>query len=115
MGTVHDFELLKLEFWPQLNWFKDKRIRLDSGFQGFEGLYQTLETVIPVKKPRGKELSEEQKKANQEKSSKRVIVEHSIAGLKRFRILSDRLRLHTFRLYDEIIGICAGLWNLIIA
>ena len=68
-----------------------------------------------MKKPRGKELSEEQKKANQEKASKRVIVEHSIAGLKRFRILSDRLRIHTFILYDEIIGICAGLWNLIIA
>ncbi|HAD12929.1 MAG TPA: hypothetical protein DCF33_10895 [Saprospirales bacterium] len=39
-------------------------------------------------------------------------MEHSIGGLKRYRILSDKLRMRDPRLYDSIVGICAGLWNL---
>jgi hypothetical protein len=34
-------------------------------------------------------------------ASERISVEHSLAGLKRYRILSDRLRLHTLNLYDS--------------
>jgi hypothetical protein len=44
-------------------------------------------------------------------ASERIIVEHSIGGMKRYRILSDRLRLHDFDFYDVILGVCAGLWN----
>ncbi len=47
--------------------------------------------------------------------SGRIHVENSFAGLKRFRTLSDRLRLHDFVLYDVILGICAGLWNFYLA
>jgi hypothetical protein len=38
-------------------------------------------------------------------------VEHSIGGMKRYRILSERLRMHDYEEYDLIIGVCAGLWN----
>ena len=111
VGTAHDFMLMQWEFLPEQNWFKDKKIRLDSGFQGFEGLYPVREAILPQKKPKNKTLSDEAKLENQLKAQKRVVVEHSIAGLKRFRILSDRLRMHDFRLYDEILGVCAALWN----
>lgn len=115
IGSIHDFTLMKLEFMPGKNWFKDKRLRLDSGFQGFAKEYDALEVILPVKKPKNKPLSEKDKQENREKSSKRVFVEHCFGGLKRFRILSDRLRMHDFNLYDETLGICAGLWNLNLA
>lgn len=111
MGSTHDFLMLQAEFLPDKNWFEGKTVRLDSGFQGFEGVYGLCEVILPQKKPRGKPISEDVKKQNQEKARKRVVVEHSIAGLKRFRILSDRLRMHDFNFYDEVLGICAGLWN----
>ena len=43
--------------------------------------------------------------------AQRIVVEHAHAGLKRYRILADRLRMHNFMLYDVVLGVCAGLWN----
>ena len=59
--------------------------------------------------------SRPQKEENKILSSRRVIIEHSIGGIKRYRILSDRLRTHHIDLYDKILGVCAGLWNFYIA
>ncbi len=55
------------------------------------------------------------KNQNKQFASERIFIEHSISGLKRFRILSDRLRLHDIDLYDDILGVCAGLWNFYLA
>ena len=44
-------------------------------------------------------------------AAERIGVEHSLAGLKRYRVLSDRLRLHSLDLYDQILGVGAGWWN----
>jgi hypothetical protein len=88
---------------------------LDLGFYGFEGLYKCRELKMPHKKPKKKELTEEQKLENKGLSSERVIVEHSIGGLKRYRILSDRLRMRNYDLYNDVLEICAGLWNFTIS
>ena len=48
-------------------------------------------------------------------ASERINVEHSIGGIKRYRILSDRLRIHLIDLYDDILSVCAGLWNFYLA
>jgi hypothetical protein len=48
-------------------------------------------------------------------ASVRIKVEHSIGGMKRYRILSDRLRNHLIDLYDDILGVCEGLWNFYLA
>jgi hypothetical protein len=48
-------------------------------------------------------------------ASVRIKVEHSIGGMKRYRILSDRLRNHLIDLYDDILGACAGPWNFYLA
>ncbi len=87
---------------------------MDLGFYGFENLYECRKLKMPHKKPKGKELTKEQKDENKQLSSERVIVEHSIGGLKRYRILSDRLRIKNRELYDDVLGICAGLWNFMI-
>jgi DDE superfamily endonuclease len=78
-------------------------------------LYKCRKLKMPHKKPRKRELAEEQKLENKEISSERVIVEHSIGGLKRYRILSDRLRMRNYDLYNDVLEICAGLWNFTIS
>jgi hypothetical protein len=111
VGKSHDFCILKEEFPPQKLWFKNHEVQLDLGFVGFEKKYECECVRIPHKKSKGKELDEQQKIENKEISSERIKVEHSIGGMKRFRILSDRARMHDFNLYDDILGVVAGLWN----
>lgn len=115
IGANHDFSLLKSEFPPEIPWFKNYHIQLDLGFQGFSKLYPCAKLEIPHKKPKGEELENSKKEINKKMASKRVTVEHTIGGLKRYRILSDRLRIKDFTKYDEILGVCAGLWNFYIS
>lgn len=103
--------MFQTEFPPEQQWFADFRVRVDLGFLGFEQDYVCKELLIPYKKPKKQELTQEQKEENKLLASKRIVVEHAIAGMKRYRILSDRLRIHDLELYDVILGVCAGLWN----
>lgn len=103
--------MFKEIFPPKEGWFKDYHVKLDLGFKGFADAYDFKSLEIPHKKPKGKELIEAQKKENSELASKRVVVEHAIGGLKRYRVLSDRLRMKNYEHYDDLLGICAGLWN----
>jgi hypothetical protein len=58
--------------------------------------YQGLpKSQVPHKKPRGGELSAEQKEENRAFSSVRVRVEHSIRRVKAFRVVRDEYRLAT--------------------
>lgn len=110
-GSVHDFTLLKQLFSPDEPWFKGLTVRLDSGFQGFGKTYAYGKLFLPTKKPRGAELTKNNKFRNTQQARKRVVVEHSIGGLKRYRILSDRLRMHNLDQFDVALKVCAGLWN----
>lgn len=82
----------------------------DTGFQGFKP--ENTNIIQPVKKPKGKELSEEQKEMNKGKSQIRVIVEHSIRGFKIWRIAKDVSRTWRVDLRDYNILIPCGLHNL---
>ena len=115
IGSTHDYSLLKLEFPPEQEWFRDFVVRLDLGFQGFEGLYACKEAILPQKRKKDVDLTPEQKAENREKAQQRIYVEHSIGGMKRYRILADRLRTKKFKLYDDFLEVCAGLWNLCLA
>ncbi len=114
-GKNHDYSLLKKLFPADKEWFKKFTVRLDLGFLGFATAYCCRQCVLPIKKPKGKDLTEQQRAVNQEQAKERVIVEHAIGGLKRYRILSDRLRMRDLEYYDEILGVCAGLWNFYIS
>lgn len=118
-GSCHDYEILKQCFTPTGDWFRKMIVRLDLGFQGFADQYKCEKVLIPVKKKRVKkgcsnELSGQQKQLNKEQAQQRVGIEHSIGGMKRYRILCNRLRIKTTQLIDSIIGVCAGLWNFLI-
>ena len=89
-GKAHDYGFFKQLFNPKVNWFERFH-------------------VLNVKK--NDELSEKQKNENKTIAQERILVENSICGLKRYRILTNKLRTHTIDLYDNILGVCAGLWN----
>ena len=78
--------MFQLEFPPEKNWFADFRVRVDLGFLGIEKDYRCKERLIPHKKPKKRELTQEQKAENKLLARERIVVEHSIAGLKRYRI-----------------------------
>lgn len=82
----------------------------DTGFQGYEPK-ATLNTQ-PKKKPRGKELNVGEKFLNTIFSSVRVVVEHTISGVKRCRIVKDVLRLTKAGISDLVMEIACGLHNL---
>ena len=82
----------------------------DTGFQGFE--LESIRILQPKKKPKGKELSEAEKQANQAISSVRVRVEHVMSGIKRCRIVKDKHRNWLKGFKDTVMEIACGLHNL---
>ncbi len=111
VGKTQDYGMFQREFPPGQAWFTELRVRLDFGVVGFDKDYKCKELFIPHKKPKQQELTPEQKAENKVRAGERIVVEHSIAGLKRYRILSDRLRCPERDLYNQVLGLCAGLWN----
>lgn len=104
-GKTHDFKL-----------FKNSRVKFgtlikviaDKGYQGIAKIHQLSET--PIKKKKGKKLSQEDKKYNRQLNRLRIAVEHINRRLKIFKILSYpyRNRGKRFGLRANLI---AGLYN----
>ena len=70
-----------------------------------------MTAIIPHKKPKGKELTKEQKEENKGKSKIRVGVEHAISGVKRIFILKYKLRVKNYKNHDKLILLGCGLHN----
>jgi hypothetical protein len=83
----------------------------DTGFQGYAPEGASIQQ--PTKKPRGKELSPEQKEENRTISTQRVFVEHSIAGIKIFQITSTIFRNIKAGFDDLVMETVCGLFNFI--
>jgi hypothetical protein len=81
----------------------------DLGFQGLQNEFVNIR--LPHKKPRGKELSDEQKQANKEFSAQRVACEHAHAGMKRYSAVSAIYRNRVPDFDDHLMLTAAGLWN----
>ena len=75
----------------------------DSGFQGFT--CPDVQIIQPKKKPKGRHLTDEEKAKNREISSIRIRVEHAIGGIKRYRIVKEKLR-------KKVMETCCGLRKL---
>ena len=82
----------------------------DTGFQGYEP--EDVITYQPKKKPKGKELTPEEKEQNRLISSERIGVEHSIGGVKVFAIVREIYRNMTTGFEDLIMETACGLHNL---
>lgn len=116
-GRTHDYQLLKNDFSPSSNFFKEKTVRIDTAYIGMVKEYETKEIEIPHKKPRkSKEnpnptLTKKEKEHNRKVSSKRVVVENAIGGMKRYNILAHPSRCKSIKNIDNTTELCAGLWN----
>lgn len=70
-----------------------------------------VKVQMPERKPRTRELSEEQKKQNKQKASLRVKVEQAIGKVKIYRVLKDRIRMYKQNIKDLVIELACGLNN----
>lgn len=82
----------------------------DTGFQGFSLLGVII--LQPKKKPPKGRLTDEEKAENQWISHIRVLVEHSIGGVKVYRMIHDVIRHWCPAIRDQVMAICCGLYNL---
>jgi hypothetical protein len=103
-GRWHDFRL-----------FKESKLKIDSKIKavvdtGYLGIIKFhVNSVIPVKRSKKRPLSKEDKVFNRSVSSMRVLNEHVIGLIKRFKIVSDRYRNRRKRFglrFNLIAGIC---------
>jgi hypothetical protein len=104
-GRIHDFRLFKssgVKFGELL------KVIADKGYQGITKIHQLTE--IPIKKPKGKKLTKEQKKYNRELNRLRITVEHVNRRLKIFKILDYRYR-NRHRRFGLRSNLIAGLYN----
>lgn len=81
----------------------------DTGFQGFK--LENVAIIQPKKKPKGKPLSDVDKHINHWISSIRVRIEHAIGGVKRYRIVKDKIRCWRSGFKDAVFETCCGLHN----
>lgn len=109
-GSVHDKKICDEEFLEEL---ENIEIWQDTGYQGFNP--EKAITVQPVKKKKGSNLTTEQKAQNRNKSKSRVYIEHTIRGIKIFRIISERLRNLMYEFKDIVMETVCGLHNFIIS
>jgi len=105
-GSVHDKRIAEES---HLVYGKELELLQDCGFQGYAP--DGLSIQQPCKKPKGNDLTAEQKADNQAISRQRVVIEHVIAGVKICRILKDVLRSWRTTVRDRVMLIACGLHN----
>jgi len=105
-GTAHDKVL-----WDEMEIEQtDHNMLLDLGFKGVE--HDFPNAILPFKKPRKKELTDLQKSINKQISSIRVRVEHAFAGIKRLKIIRNKIRLKGYDIRDQMMRIATAIHNL---
>jgi len=83
------------------------KVLTDTGYQGLQKIHAN--TAMPKKKSKKRPLSGEEKQQNHELSSQRVLNEHVIGKIKRFKIVADKYRNRRKRFglrFNLIAGIC---------
>lgn len=82
----------------------------DLGYLGVEKDYPKQLSSLPNKKKRNTELSQVEKECNTSLSRKRIVIEHTICRMKKYRIMADMFR-NRLRKYNRISDIVSGLVN----
>ncbi len=87
-GRRHDYDIYK-ENHPVTP--KQVVNVFDLGYLGVEKDFPEQPSVLPNRNKRNLELSQVEKEHNKDHSRKRIIIEHTICRLKKYRIMSDIL------------------------
>jgi len=82
----------------------------DLGYLGMEKDYPEQRSSLPNRKKRSLKLLQEEKEYNLQHAKKRIVIEHTICRLKKYRILSDVFR-NNLRKYNKVSDIVSGLVN----
>jgi len=106
-GKLHDKKLAEEQALP---FPPGSKLWKDTGYQGYEP--QNVQTYQPKKKPRGGELTPEEKERNAAIASQRISVEHSIGGVKVFRITQHIFRNMREDFDDLVMETACALHNL---
>ena len=81
----------------------------DTGFMGIQKDHHN--TVMPRKKTKKHPLTESEKQENKLISGIRILAEHAINGMKRYKAAADIYRNRKLFVDDTMTLVCAGLWN----
>lgn len=107
-GRRHDKRLAdKEELFEHIP--KEVAVYIDTAFLGEENVHKNI--FRPKKKPKGRNLTEDEKLTNKIISSYRVLAEHAIGGMKRYQALTQVYRNRKPYFDDTILLLAAGLWN----
>jgi hypothetical protein len=115
-GRRHDLAVYR-EHPPPLP--KEVEQGLDRGYDVVKKYFPDLKCAIPFKKRAGgkgksgvkaPELTPAQKSVNKRLSKERVVVEHTISRMKKFRMMGDEFR-NRLKRYDVMTDIVSGLVN----
>ena len=105
-GSVHDKTI-----WDELDLeTAGQNLLMDLGFLGAEK--GRLDVILPFKKPKNGTLNTVQKQINQALNSLRVKIEHAFAGVKRLKIIRNKIRLKGYERREMVMKIAVGLHNL---
>jgi IS5 family transposase len=104
-GRRHDFRVFK-ESKTRIE--EQIEVLVDKGYQGIQKLHG--KSKIPHRKPRGRELTTEQKQDNQQLAIRRIRGEHVHRRLKVWRIIGSRYRNRRKRLKLRL-NVIAGIHN----
>jgi hypothetical protein len=120
-GHNHDSCILQQALPPALEGFADLHVRVDLGDLGMQSDDRGEPIASPTRKPRKShkpptpQWSEEPKAAKTALSRVRIFSEQAMGGRKRSNILVHTFRNRLEHFEDEVIGIWAGLWNLVLS
>jgi hypothetical protein len=103
----HDYKIYKKNH-PDTP--KDVESILDLGFLGVEKDYPEQISSLPIKKKGNQDLTIEEKEYNRIHSKKRIVIEHAICRLKKYRIMSEIFR-NRLKKYDMVSDIVSGMVN----
>jgi transposase len=66
---------------------------------------------LPNRKNRNQKISEEERCYNKDHSKRRIVIEHTICRLKKYRILAADVFRNRLRKYNKVSDIVSGLVN----
>src|SRR4249919_159868 len=107
IGRKHDYKVYK-DNHPNIP--KDVTSMYDLGFLGVETDYSKQKSSLPIKRKKNQILTKKEEEYNRNHSSRRIVVEHAICRLKKYRIMNYVFR-NRLRKYDRISDMIAGLVN----
>jgi hypothetical protein len=109
-GSTHDLTLLA-ESGVLGGLREGEGAMTDKGYVGADKHYPGVPLVLPYRKPRGGELSEEQLAFNREVSRHRIVAEHAMAQLNRFTVLRQVFRGKKRDRHSQVTRVVAKVVN----